>query len=215
MSGAKLASNGTYDSLPPQPYFFDPDVRVCPRDFRADKESLNDYKSSNQSLKIIMDDQSADSESALWLCYEMNYEFRAYPRLNPEGDSRRLMSQSRWRPAEYVTLDIPDYWSLAANSQTSDLDEDGVFQPSFWNTLFLSERPSWKPVSAFVPWSDECPHVMFTIEHEIEENENLLREEVLAIIATTLTRLKLCASAEHIYIPVSVLLSIRFHRSFG
>lgn len=57
------------------------------------------------------------------------------------------------------------------------MDEDGVFQPSFWNTLFLSERPSWKPVSAFVPWSDECPHVMFTIEHEIEENENLLREE--------------------------------------
>ena len=95
------------------------------------------------------------------------------------------------------------------------MDEDGVFQPSFWDTLFLSEHPSWKPVSAFVPWSDECPHVMFTIEHEIEENENLLREEVLAIIATTLTRLKLCASAEHIYIPVSVLLSIRFHRSFG
>lgn len=56
---------------------------------------------------------------------------------------------------------------------------------------------------------------MFTIEHEIEENENLLREEVLAIIATTLTRLKLFASAEHIYIPISVLLSVRFHRSFG
>ena len=145
---------------------------------------------------------------------------------NELGVSYVSEAQSRgWQSWTYVSgrmatcrvcsLNTFDCWSLKANSQSSDLDEDGVFQPSFWNTLFLSERPSWKPVSAFVPWSDECPHVMFTIEHEIEENENLLREEVLAIIATTLTRLKPCASAEHIYIPVSVLLSVRFHRSFG
>ena len=90
---------------------------------------------------------------------------------------------------------------------------DGVFQPSFWDTLFLSERPSWKPVSAFVSWSGECPHVMFTMEHEVEESENLLRGEALAIIATTITRLKRFASEEHIYIPASILISGCFHRS--
>lgn len=105
----KLAGNGTYDSLPPQPYFFDPNVRVRHRDFKTDKESLSNYRSSNQSLENMMDDPSADFESALWLCYEMNCEFREYPRLNSKGGCRRLMSQSSWRPAEYVTPDISGY----------------------------------------------------------------------------------------------------------
>ena len=38
----KVASDGTYDSLPPQPYLFDPNVRVYPREFR-DEESRRHY----------------------------------------------------------------------------------------------------------------------------------------------------------------------------
>ena len=37
-----MASDDTYDSLPPQPYFFDPNVRVYPREFR-DEESRRHY----------------------------------------------------------------------------------------------------------------------------------------------------------------------------
>lgn len=43
---------------------------------------------------------------------------------------------------------------------------------------------------------------MFSMKHDIKEQDNLLRGEFLAIVAAMITRLERFSSAQHLYIPV-------------
>lgn len=74
----------------------------------------------------------------------------------------------------------------------------------------MSENPSWWPQSVYVPYAD-IPHIMFSMRHHIDDElvvkhqEELLRGELMAIIATMLTRLERFASEGHVFIPVRSL----------
>ena len=48
----------------------------------------------------------------------------------------------------------------------------------------------------------EYPHLMFSLDHTISKEEGLLRGEVMAILAATITRLE-HFYPKHLYIPVS------------
>ena len=94
-----------------------------------------------------------------------------------------------------------------------NLQGDAVFDRVFWDELFLPDRTcSYAPVSSYVSSSNKkCPHIMFSMKHDIKEQDNLLRGEFLAIVAAMITRLERFSSAQQLYIPVrEVYPSIHF-----
>lgn len=93
-----------------------------------------------------------------------------------------------------------------------NFEEDAIFGEIFEDTLFLSDLPSWSPIAAFY-YTEHPPHVMFTMRHDFEANDNLLRGEALAITAAVLTGLKEF-TPEYIYIPVRTLTTPRFLYNF-
>ena len=86
-----------------------------------------------------------------------------------------------------------------------NLESDAVFDREFWAELFLPDRTcSYAPVSSYVSSSNKkCPRIMFSMKHDIKEQDSLLRGEFLAIVAAMVTRLERFSSAQQLYIPVS------------
>ena len=86
-----------------------------------------------------------------------------------------------------------------------NLESDAVFDREFWAELFLPDRTcSYAPVSSYVSSSNKkCPHIMFSMKHDIKEQDSLLRGEFLAIVAAIVTRLERLSFAQQLYIPVS------------
>ena len=100
------------------------------------------------------------------------------------------------------------YWrsSLTPISIVRDFGENAIFADEFEDTLFLSNKPSWSPIAAYVNKREDQPHVMFTTRHDIDpRGEDLLRGEALAIAAAMITRLRRFSSEGHIYVPVSLM----------
>lgn len=52
---------------------------------------------------------------------------------------------------------------------------------------------------------------MFSMKHNIKEQDNLLRGEFLAIVAAMITRLERFFSAQHLYIPVCESIHVPFY----
>lgn len=78
-----------------------------------------------------------------------------------------------------------------------------TYSENILNTIFLINKPCWSPINAYLDTQDK-PHIMFTMRHDIVEREELLRGEVLAISAAIWSRLQATEGsvAEHIYVPL-------------
>lgn len=81
------------------------------------------------------------------------------------------------------------------------------FGPEILHDVFdddVLHSKNWYPKDAWQSGKPkDQPHVMFTVAHEYEGNDNsLLRGEVLAIVATMLTRLERNSFKHHNIIPV-------------
>lgn len=75
-----------------------------------------------------------------------------------------------------------------------------IFAEHFMETLYLSRHPSWCPVESFVD-----THVMLIMRHEMDQpEEELLRGEVLVILAAIITRMETLYPEGNVYIPVRV-----------
>lgn len=78
-----------------------------------------------------------------------------------------------------------------------------VIDDDFDNSVF---HRVWTPRHIWEPRYENFPHAMFTMEHALlkNEQEDLLRGEVLAIAAAMITRLEQPDLKDHVIIPVSV-----------
>lgn len=89
-----------------------------------------------------------------------------------------------------------------------DFQEDAVFDRVFWSELFYPNKIHYAPTIAFVPRSQNQPHLMFCMKHKIEADDKLLRGEFLCIVAGIITRLERFASAGHFHAPVSEIYQV-------
>lgn len=79
-----------------------------------------------------------------------------------------------------------------------------IFAESFIETFYLSRHPSWCPVDSYFDTQGR-PHVMLVMRHEMDQPEQeLLRGEILAILAAIIARLETLYPEGHVYIPVRV-----------
>jgi hypothetical protein len=76
-----------------------------------------------------------------------------------------------------------------------------VFEDELFHSLKWHPNIAWR-----ARYASSKPHVMFTLIHEFPSDDNkLLRGEVLAILATMLTRLTSDAYRDHTVIPAGGL----------
>lgn len=71
-------------------------------------------------------------------------------------------------------------------------------------TMYVPRHPSWYPAESFVDTQGR-PHIILIMRHEIDKAKGeLLRGEVLVILAASISRMETLYLEEHVYIPVRV-----------
>lgn len=70
-------------------------------------------------------------------------------------------------------------------------------------TIFLEQEPCFAPDTGWHT-NDETtlPHLMFTMKHGIDGDDNLLRGELLTIVGAMRSRMSVDIFAKHVIIPV-------------
>ncbi|KAI9928133.1 hypothetical protein MW887_002166 [Aspergillus wentii] len=183
----KLKDNGSY-ALLPQPCFFKPlslrNILSHPVNRHAMCERDRNYQDIfDKAIESFGPLKSTPIEAADLLCSRLSWEVAGYPRVGTDCGNSTLFSLAKWA--------------------TRNFTANGVFSDVFEDTLFNSNEPPWNPVEAY-KLPEEYPHTMFTMRHDVQGEEELLRGEVLAIVAAMSTRMKLYSPSGHLYIPVLV-----------
>ncbi|RLL97217.1 hypothetical protein CFD26_106919 [Aspergillus turcosus] len=166
---------------------------------RMPQEKLHEYQ-------IDMDDQETaldvSDEKDLWslnrqvlreldpvglaasIATAIRIAFNSHERKTSDGKQVTLKQISGWKKADFGR---------------------GIFHDAFDDDILHSKH--WYPEDAWESVKPEDqPHVMLTLAHEYEvKDDSLLRGEVLAIVATMVTRLESESFKHHSIIPVMVL----------
>ncbi|GIJ98463.1 hypothetical protein Aspvir_000580 [Aspergillus viridinutans] len=123
-------------------------------------------------------------KQAAMMCGAMRLAFNAYKRTTSDGRQVTLRQVSGWKEADF------------ADEIFHSLFDDEVLHSKHWYA-----RDAWQSGKP-----QKQPHVMLTLAHEYEGNDSsLLCGEILAILATMLTRLESDFFKDHNIIPVMVL----------
>lgn len=80
-----------------------------------------------------------------------------------------------------------------------------IFVPSYTETLFFESDPSFAPVASWATKDQpNRPHIMFTMRSTAEPtpDEQLLRGELLAIMAAMISRMSFRMFQKHAVVPV-------------
>jgi hypothetical protein len=98
-------------------------------------------------------------------------------------------------PVRYSILEA-DVWSIRIRDDI--LDREML-------SLLAKKSQRGLPYQSFICNDDSRPHVMFTFSHNVkgDDDDRLLRGELLAMLATMKTRLSSSRLKDHLVVPVS------------
>ncbi|GFF42940.1 hypothetical protein IFM58399_06781 [Aspergillus lentulus] len=148
-----------------------------------DKDTMEDLQLEQTLWKEhrSLDDRRLDD--ARKLCRIVCRRFRFSRKFN-DNETCLLWMRTGWIPSDFSKCILHE-----------------IFEDELFHSLKWHPNDAWRARFAL-----SKPHVMFTLIHEYPSDDNkLLRGEVLAILATILTRLTSNEYQDHTVIPVQVL----------
>ncbi|GIK05397.1 hypothetical protein Aspvir_009506 [Aspergillus viridinutans] len=173
-----LKDDGEYANGIPAPNFFDPFPLETLKNHQITPEdsATKDY----QNYENIFDKTKEDDTSQV-VSYRLMRHFGLFRRNGIPGRRGRLIDITAWRQAEF-----PDF-----------------IQEYFMPGVYRQRGYSPSPAAWWEAQSTPLPHIMCIFEfYSFKGTEELLRGEILAILATTITRLELECYQDEVVIPV-------------
>ncbi|KAG2019043.1 hypothetical protein GB937_005332 [Aspergillus fischeri] len=180
-----LKDDGEYANGIPAPSFFDPlplETLKNHRIITPDEEAKRDYLSYENIF-----DRPEDGDTSQVVSYRIMRHFDWYRRNGISSLRARLMDITVWREAY-----VPHFVSV-----TKNVLADEYFMPG------VNGQRGYAPAGWWEEKSLSLPHIMCMLEfYSFRGTEELLRGEILGILATTITRLELECFQDEVVIPV-------------
>ncbi|RLL96014.1 hypothetical protein CFD26_105610 [Aspergillus turcosus] len=194
-----LKSDGEYANGAPAPNFFDPfpleTLKKHPI-ITPDDRARRDY----QSYEDIFD-RTEEGFASQALSYRLMCHFDGFRRNGITSRRGRLMDVTLWREA-YVSHFVSITRNVLLIYLISRSEFPEFIQEYFMPGVCLQRGHSPSPGACWTAQSTPLPHIMCIVEFMFGGTEELLRGEILTILATTITRLELEGYQGEVVIPV-------------
>lgn len=194
-----LKNDGGYNNGAPAPNFFDPfPLETLEKHpiITPDDRARKDY----QSYEDIFDRTEAGDASQVLSCRLM-WHFLSFRRNGITDGRGRLINITVWREA-YVPHCVSVTRMLLLIYAISRSEFPEFIQEYFMPGVCFQRDHSLSPGACWTA-STALPHIMCIVEFDSRGTEELLRGEILTVLATMITRLELDVYQGEVVIPVS------------
>ncbi|RHZ64519.1 hypothetical protein CDV55_107241 [Aspergillus turcosus] len=194
-----LKNDGKYDNGAVAPNFFEPfplETLEKHQIITPDESARRDY----QSYEDIFD-RTEEGFASQALSYRLISHFDGFRRNGITSRRGRLMDVTLWREA-YVSHFVSITRNVLLIYLISRSEFPEFIEEFFESGVCLQRGHSPSPGACWTAQSTPLPHIMCIVEFMFGGTEELLRGEILTVLATTITRLELEGYQGEVVMPV-------------